>query len=72
MDYTVRALTIADEPILWTMLMYAAHEPSLDSVQSQPILTRYVEGWGRIGDMGFVALVGEKAIASAWLCLGSD
>ena len=35
-------------------------------------ITRYVDGWGRIGDMGFVALVGEKAIASAWLRLGSE
>jgi len=72
MDYRIRDLTVADEPILWTMLMYAAHEPSLASVQSQPILTRYVERWGRIGDMGSVAIMGEKAIASAWLRLGSE
>ncbi|MFM7600324.1 MAG: GNAT family N-acetyltransferase [Pseudanabaena sp.] len=72
MDYTVRALTTADEPILWTMIMYAAHEPSLESVQRQPILTRYVDGWGKLGDMGFVALEGEKAIASVWLRLGSE
>jgi hypothetical protein len=38
MDYRIRDLTVADEPILWTMLMYAAHEPSLESVQRQPIL----------------------------------
>ena len=69
MDYTVRPLTIEDEPILWTMLMYAAHENSLESVQSQPILSRYVEGWGRFGDMGTVAFVNENAIASAWLRL---
>jgi len=72
MDYIVRALTVADEPSLWTMLMYAAHESSIESVQSQPILTRYVEGWGRIGDMGSIALVGENAIASAWLRLWAD
>jgi GNAT superfamily N-acetyltransferase len=72
MDYTVRPLTIEDEPILWTMLMYAAHENSLESVQSQPILSRYVEGWGRFGDMGTVAFVNENAIASAWLCLWTD
>lgn len=44
MDYTVRDLKVSDEPILWTMLMYVAHENSLKSVKSQSILTCYVEG----------------------------
>ncbi len=72
MDYIVRELTIEDEPILWTMLMYAAHEDSLKSVQSQPILARYVAGWGRLGDMGAVAFMNENAFAAAWLRLWAD
>jgi GNAT superfamily N-acetyltransferase len=71
-DYTIRALTVADESILWTMLMYAAHESSIESVQSQPIIARYVEGWGRSGDIGSVALINENAIASAWLRLWAE
>jgi ribosomal protein S18 acetylase RimI-like enzyme len=72
MDCTVRALTIEDEPILWTMLMYAAHETSLASVQSQPMLARYAERWGRIGDIGAVAILDKNAIAAAWLRLWTD
>jgi ribosomal protein S18 acetylase RimI-like enzyme len=72
MDYTVRDLIREDEPILWTMLMYAAHETSLASVQSQPILARYVERWGRLGDIGAVAIANEIAIAAAWLRLWAD
>ncbi len=72
MDYTVRDLKVSDEPILWTMLMYAAHENSLKSVKSQSILARYVEGWGRQGDIGAVAITAENAIAAAWLRLWAD
>jgi hypothetical protein len=32
MDYTARALTVADESIVQTMLIHAAHETSLESV----------------------------------------
>lgn len=49
MSYTIRLLEAEDEPILWTMLMYAAHETSLDHVQTQPYLARYVRDWGRVG-----------------------
>jgi GNAT superfamily N-acetyltransferase len=71
MNYAVRALTVEDEPTLWTMLMHAAHEPSLEAVQRQPCLTRYVRDWGRVSDMGFVACVGELSIGAAWLRLWS-
>lgn len=69
MNYTVRALTAADEPVVWTMLMHAAHEPSLESVQQQPCLVRYAQAWGRAGDMGFAAYVDTEAIGAAWLRL---
>jgi GNAT superfamily N-acetyltransferase len=71
MDYTIRTLTHEDEPILWEMLQYAAHESSIESVRQQPCLTRYVQGWGRMGDVGYVAMVNGIALAAAWLRLGS-
>ncbi len=52
MNYAMRALTITDESIVWTMLIHAAHETSLESVQNQPFLSRYATGWGRAGDVG--------------------
>ena len=60
MDYVIRPLTPADEPILWEMLYQALQTaegetvPSRDIVR-QPEFARYVEGWGRTGDAGFVA-----------------
>jgi ribosomal protein S18 acetylase RimI-like enzyme len=65
MDYVIRPLTAADEPILWEMLYQALHTgqaetaPSRDIVR-QPQFARYVEGWGRAGDAGFVAHDTEK------------
>jgi ribosomal protein S18 acetylase RimI-like enzyme len=71
MRYTLRALTPQDEPIVWIMLMYAAHESSLESVQTQPFLTRYAIDWGRSGDLGVVAELAEQPIGAAWLRLWS-
>ena len=52
MDYSIRALTEEDEEIVWKMLMYASHEQSVKAVQLLPNISRYVEGWGRTGDLG--------------------
>ena len=74
-DYTIRPLTSEDENILWEMLYHAVaakpgDTPSRDVVQ-QPELARYVAGWGRDGDRGFVAHDAEsgKPFAAAWLRL---
>jgi ribosomal protein S18 acetylase RimI-like enzyme len=67
-DYRVRAVTATDESILWTMLMYAAHESSVANVRSHPNLFRYVKDWGRAGDLGFMA-IDEKPLGAAWLRL---
>jgi ribosomal protein S18 acetylase RimI-like enzyme len=74
MDYTVRALTAEDQPIVWEMLRYAAHESSIESVKQQPYLARYALNWGRMGDFGFVALIDTTVIGAAWLrlWLGED
>jgi ribosomal protein S18 acetylase RimI-like enzyme len=72
MDYQIRSLTDTDESILWTMLTYAAHESSIETVRTHPDLLRYVKNWGRSGDTGFVATTysGDKCcIGSAWLRL---
>lgn len=62
MDYVIRPLTETDEPILWDMLYQALQTaegaPSRD-ILKQPEYARYVEGWGREGDTGFV--VSDKA-----------
>jgi hypothetical protein len=69
MNYSVRTLTVADESIVWEMLRYAAHEPSLESVRQQPYLARYALNWGRVGDLGYVAEQNTGSIGAAWLRL---
>src|SRR5881396_4450240 len=60
MDYAIRPLTAADEPILWETLYQGLQTtkgeaaPSRDVVR-RPEFARYVEGWGRAGDTGFIA-----------------
>jgi len=57
MDYVIRPLTASDQELLWDMLYAALHTsegaPSRDILQ-RPEYARYVEGWGREGDTGFV------------------
>jgi ribosomal protein S18 acetylase RimI-like enzyme len=74
MDYQIRTVTAEDASILWEMLRYAAHQPSLAAVRSQPQLARYVAEWGRSGDLGWIANWGKTSIGAAWLrlWLGED
>jgi len=77
MDYVIRPLTPVDEPILWEMLYQAlqASESELTAsreIVRRPELARYVEGWGRPGDTGFVAYDAEqndKLLGAVWLRL---
>ena len=74
MDYTIRPLTPADESVLWDMVYQGVQSgleknaPSTDILR-QPELARYVEGWGRPGDAGFVAHDAEegKPLGAVWL-----
>ena len=77
MDYVIRPLTVADEPILWEMLYQAlqtsAGAPPRDIVR-QPQFARHAEGWGRDGDTGFVAYdtkQKDKLLGAVWLRLAT-
>ncbi|CAN5462474.1 hypothetical protein BH18VER1_BH18VER1_17300 [soil metagenome] len=76
-DYITRVLTAEDEPILWEMLLHGLRSspgesrPSRDAVR-QPELAKYVEGWGRPGDRGFVASdVSDRQLLGAVWCRSS-
>ncbi len=68
-DYQIRELTTEDESIVWEMLRYAAQQPSIESVRTQPDLARYATDWGRNGDWGYVASRQGIPIGAAWLRL---
>ncbi|HEY9738222.1 MAG TPA: GNAT family N-acetyltransferase [Trichocoleus sp.] len=65
----LRPLTADDSAVVWQMLMYAAHESSLEAVKAQPALVRYAADWGRLGDLGVGAWVGDMPVGAAWLRL---
>ena len=72
--YTIRTATSADEPILWDMLFYAAYmaedgATSSSVARSHPFLAEFVAGWGRLGDLGVLAIgsADGAALGAAWL-----
>ncbi len=68
----IRPLTVADQAIVWQMLMYAAHESNLATVQSLPVLARYGVDWGRVGDWGCVAWDDQQPLGAAWVRLWTE
>ncbi len=77
MDYVIRPLTTGDEPILWDVLYRALQTsegaPPPDVVK-RPEFARYVEGWGRPHDAGFVAHDKEsrELLGAVWIRRLSD
>ena len=75
MDYVIRPLTPADEPLLWQMLYQGIHSAGSGAlspdVVHQPEFARFVSGWGRPGDSGVIAhdRIQKKPIGAAWFRL---
>jgi len=60
MDFVISALTATDEPILLEMLYQGLQTTAVETAPPRDIIrrpkfARYVEGWGRAGDTGFLA-----------------
>jgi ribosomal protein S18 acetylase RimI-like enzyme len=77
MTITIRALLLSDEPFLWEMLYQALYVPEGQppfprEIIKAPEISRYVAGWGRAGDVGYLALDGARPVGAVWLRLWSD
>ncbi|HEU5011481.1 MAG TPA: GNAT family N-acetyltransferase [Roseiflexaceae bacterium] len=74
MNYIIRPVVARDMDFLWDMLFYAAHmaedgATSSEAARQDPFLALYVDGWGRAGDVGCVAVdagTGER-LGAAWV-----
>lgn len=73
MEYVIRPLRAEDEPILWDMAFQALQssagtELSRDVLQ-QPEIARYVQGWPRDQDVGFLASDPDshELLGAAWI-----
>ena len=66
--FTIRPAKPEDQAFLWKMLSEAAQETTVAAVAENPDTARYVGGWGREGDLGFVAVSkDDRPIGAAWL-----
>ncbi len=70
----IRRATGEDEAFLWRMLYYASRmdrQPDRvpDDARRDPYLSTYVEGWGRAGDLGCIAVdaASGQPLGAAWL-----
>jgi ribosomal protein S18 acetylase RimI-like enzyme len=75
-DFSIRAACAADREFLREMLYQSLYVPAGGvpfprDVVARPELAKYVEGWGRAGDLGFIAVGsgGGEPVGAAWLRL---
>ena len=74
-NLTFRPADPCDEPVLRDMLYLAVfvppgNPPADYSVVEQPELARYVNGWGRLGDDGIIAVASnDQPLGAAWMRL---
>jgi GNAT superfamily N-acetyltransferase len=67
----LRDATADDEGFLWEMLCHSSAEGgeplALDDLRAIPGLARYLDGWGRGGDVGLVAVDADgERLGAAW------
>jgi ribosomal protein S18 acetylase RimI-like enzyme len=74
--YLIRPAVPEDEPFLWEMLYRAIYVPEGSpppprDILNRPEIARYISGWGRPDDIGFVAVdkSNGKSIGAAWFRL---
>jgi ribosomal protein S18 acetylase RimI-like enzyme len=74
--FIVRPLRLADEPFLWEIVYHAVYvsegsTPPPRDIVHRPEVAKYVRGWGKSGDIGFVAVhpTSDRLVGAAWLRL---
>lgn len=68
-DLLIRKAEAGDEPFLREMLFRSLFVPEGEKLFSrailrEPYISRYIEGWGRSGDAGYIAMVRDRPVGS--------
>ena len=65
-DPVIRPAVQNDLEVLWDFLAMAAYEPYAEAAQAVPSVAKYLAGWQRSGDFGFIAEQHGEIIGAAW------
>jgi len=65
-DLVIRPAVQDDLEVLWDFLAMAAYEPDPEAAKAVPLVAKYLVGWQRSGDFGFLADENGEIIGAAW------
>src|SRR6516162_9799950 len=65
-DLVIRPAVQDDFEMLWDFLAMAAYEPDAEAAKAVPSVAKYLVGWHRPGDFGFIAEQNGEVIGAAW------
>ena len=65
-DLVIRPAVQDDVAVLWDFLAMAAYEPDAEAAKAVPGVAKYLAGWQRPGDFGFIAAQDGEIIGAAW------
>jgi ribosomal protein S18 acetylase RimI-like enzyme len=65
-DLVIRPAVPDDLEMLWGFLAMAAYEPDAETAKALPGVAKYLVGWLRPGDFGFIAERNGEIIGAAW------
>ena len=65
-DFVIRPAVQDDLEALWDFLAMAAYEPDAEAAKAVPSVAKYLAGWQRPGDFGFIAEQNGEIIGAAW------
>jgi len=66
LDLVIRPAVQDDLKVLWDFLAMAAYEPNAEAAKAVPSVAKYLVGWQRPGDFGFIAERNREIIGAAW------
>ena len=72
LDLVIRPAVQHDLEVLWDFLAMAAYEPDAEAAKAVPPVAKYLVGWQRPGDFGFIAEQNGDIIGAAWARRFSD
>ena len=65
-DLVIRPAIQSDFDLLWDFLAIATHESDAEAAKAIPGGAKYLVGWQRPGDFGFIAEQNGEIIGAAW------